>query len=223
MRALTARTTVLVVVALAASCVSLLLLDEDMRAPDQTQFSCMGWNLVLAWIPFALALALIGIVRMGAGTIAIVPVLVAWVLFLPNAPYLATDLVHLTASTGPAVSDVAMFAAFAITGVYLGLVSAWLVRVALLPVWSRQTVAWVVNGSLVLCGIGIYLGRVVQVNSWDIVTAPARVIDGAAAHTDDVRGWLVGVLVAGVSAGVLVAGYHLLARLVESPRHGSPS
>ncbi len=216
------RALILLAGALALSCASLVLLNLDFRLTDQTHYSFMAWNLVLAWIPVALSLAMLAVVRWGGGTAAVIPLVCAWVLFLPNAPYLATDLVHLGERTSPRAADAAMFAAFAVTGVYLGLMSAWFVCRALRRIWTSRTALRVVNVSLALCGVGIYLGRVVQVNSWEAVTAPATVIHGAVGHVGDVRGWAVSLLIAGISAAVLVGAYHLVSRVLDGTGQGSP-
>lgn len=214
---------VFVLIALAASCLSLLLLVESVRATEQTRYTFMAWNLELAWVPFALALVLVGVTGRRGGAVVIVPVLLAWVLFLPNAPYLATDLWHLRGPGAPAVSDVAMFLGFAVTGVYVGLVSAWFVRVALCRVWTPRTVGRIVNASLLLCGVGIFLGRAVQVNSWDLITRPGLVVGGAAAHFDGIGSWVRGVLIIGISAGLLVGGDSLLTRIADPRRQRSPA
>ena len=212
----------LLIGALASTSGSLVLLNLDFRLTDQTHYSFMAWNIVLAWIPVLLSLAMLGVVRWGGGSAAVIPLLCAWVLFLPNAPYLATDLVHLGNPISPPAADAVMFAAFAITGVYLGLMSAWFACVALRRIWRPRTALRVINVSLALCGVGIYLGRVVQVNSWEVLTAPATVIHEAAGHIGDARGWAVSIVIAGISAAALVGAYHLLARVLDGTGQGSP-
>ena len=49
------------------------------------------WNLVLAWIPFLLALVLYDGARRGASTRRLLGLGFLWLLFLPNAPYIVTD------------------------------------------------------------------------------------------------------------------------------------
>jgi uncharacterized membrane protein len=209
------------IIACAASLICLALLNEDIRLTDQTHWEFMAWNLALAWIPVVLSLVVEALARRGAGAAVIGPFVAGWVLFLPNAPYMATDVVHLSWSGRPATSDVVMFTAFAVTGVYLCLASAWFIRIALLPRWGARTAAWVVNGSLALCGVGIYLGRVVQVNSWEVVTGPARVVARVGAHVDRAHGFAEGLVIAGVSAAILVGSFHLVAWLAE-PRQERP-
>jgi uncharacterized membrane protein len=218
---MTSRAMALLIGALTASCISLALLALDIRWTDQTHYSFMAWNITLAWIPVVLSLAMLAAVRWGAGTTAVVPLLCAWILFLPNAPYLATDVVHLGEHSSPPPTDAAMFAAFAVTGIYLGLMSAWFADAALRRIWLPRTALRVVNGSLVLCGVGIYLGRVVQVNSWEVVTAPTTVAREAASHIGEPHGWIVSVVTAGFWAAALVLAFHVMARVMDGARPGS--
>src|SRR5690348_16299804 len=57
----------------------------------------LGWNLFLAWLPFLFAGAMYALYlrrgRSAPGTL-LGALGIAWLLFLPNAPYLWTDLVH---------------------------------------------------------------------------------------------------------------------------------
>ena len=53
------------------------------------------WNLFLAWIPFALAVFVYDRWRRHRGGLLLIVLGVLWLLFFPNAPYIATDFVHL--------------------------------------------------------------------------------------------------------------------------------
>ncbi|HZT92101.1 MAG TPA: DUF1361 domain-containing protein [Gaiellaceae bacterium] len=53
------------------------------------------WNLLLAWIPLALAAALAVAYARRRPPLELVALGLAWLLFLPNAPYVLTDFVHL--------------------------------------------------------------------------------------------------------------------------------
>lgn len=54
------------------------------------------WNLFLAWIPFLFSMVAYELDKRKIGGLLLLPLGVAWSLFFPNAPYLMTDLVHLT-------------------------------------------------------------------------------------------------------------------------------
>lgn len=141
------------------------------------------WNLFLAWLPAAAALAAYNLrSRRGpiAGT-AFVLCAVVWLGFWPNAPYLVTDLIHLQPSAGaPDWYDLLMYVTFAWTGFFLGLVSLYVMQVAV----ARRNGAlagWTVSlGALALGGFGIYLGRFLRWNSWDVLTRPGALLSDIA-------------------------------------------
>jgi uncharacterized membrane protein len=138
-------------------------------------YDFLVWNLVLAWVPFALALGAYAAARARAGTAtAILGVL--WLLFFPNAPYLLTDFIHLHESAvTPLWYDALMLASFAWTGLLLGFASLYLMQ----TIWSRAVspaVSWLgVVVALGLASFGIYLGRFLRFNSWDALVRPRRI------------------------------------------------
>jgi uncharacterized membrane protein len=96
-----------------------------------------------------------------------------WLLFFPNALYILTDLVHLThRRTVPVLYDLVMLLSFAGTGAAMGFLSLRQMQ-ALFVESGRRKMSWVFAvGSLFLASFGIYLGRVVRLNSWDVLTNP---------------------------------------------------
>ncbi len=157
-----------------ALCVALLELRE--RYPGGFEYGFLTWNLFLAWIPFVLALALYDRDRRGHGGVVLLPLAAAWLLFLPNAPYIVTDFVHVGRIGGaPLWYDAGMIAAFAVTGLVLGLASVLLVQ-AVVQRRFGTLVGWVMLLPVfLLCSAGIYLGRVHRFNSWDALTEPRSV------------------------------------------------
>jgi uncharacterized membrane protein len=144
----------------------------------------MIWNAFLAAIPAVLALALFtaGLPRrfapgpfiwwLGFG---------AWVLFLPNAPYLLTDVVHMihdiqrTRSDGWAYLVIATYGLLFALGLASYALSLQLFRSFLRRKVRARLVAPVILVVHTLCVVAMYLGRRVRLNSWDVVTAPQRV------------------------------------------------
>lgn len=152
---------------------------QDVRA-DRTGapvFSFLFWNLFLAWIPYVLALAMTGLDRVRAPGWVLAPVGVAWLLFLPNAPYILTDFIHLGAIPGaPRWFDVLLIGSFAATGLLLGLASLLLVH-HVVEARRGRVAGWVLAiGSLALSSIGIYLGRFPRFNSWDVLANPEGLV-----------------------------------------------
>ncbi len=138
----------------------------------------LNWNLLLAWVPVALnvlrglgALALHG--RPGRHLV-LVPLDLAWLSFLPNAPYLVTDLVHLAPRAGvPFWYDVLLFCGYAGTGCWLGVTA---LDAALARVKSGSLKVAVGSALCFASGYGVYLGRFWRFNSWNVVDQPSLVL-----------------------------------------------
>lgn len=152
---------------------------QDVRAEmtGAPAFAFLHWNLFLAWVPYVVALVLVALNRVRApGWLLALPGVV-WLLFLPNAPYILTDFIHLGAIPGaPMWFDALLIGAFAGTGLLLGMASLLLVHDV---VGSRlgSVAGWALAiGSLALSSLGIYLGRFPRFNSWDVLTNPQGLV-----------------------------------------------
>ena len=142
------------------------------------------WNLFLAWIPWILGLAVWALDRLRAPSWVLAGPGSLWLLLLPNAPYIATDLWLLLrfrigrAGHGPISLgyDAGMHLLFTITGCYLAVASLRGVH----GIVARRTgprSGWsFALACIALSGLGIYLGRVLRWNSWDVFVRPAAVV-----------------------------------------------
>ena len=135
------------------------------------------WNLFLAWIPLVLALVVYDGARRGwrAGTLAAVGI--GWLLFLPNAPYIVTDLKWLGHyDSGTYWFDPLLIGAAAGIGLVLGFLSLYLVQAVVVARLGRLAGWTLAFGALAASGVGVYLGRFQRWNSWDVFTEPTRVV-----------------------------------------------
>jgi uncharacterized membrane protein len=138
-----------------------------------TDFRFLAWNLVLAWIPLLVALFVYDRYRRGTPLARLAPAVLIWLLFLPNAPYIVTDFVHLSAgSRAPLWFDGIVLSAFAWTGMLLGFVSLYLLHAVARHRFGARTGWTGVLVVLALVSAGVYLGRVKRWNSWDLLTQP---------------------------------------------------
>lgn len=131
------------------------------------------WNLFLAVVPlFASALLRRAALR-NASDLTQVVLLGLWLLFLPNAPYILTDLVHLDPDGSRLYwYDLGMILSCAGTGLLVGYASLFDVH-ELFERRFGQRFGWsVAVVALLASGYGVYLGRVQRWNSWDVVTNP---------------------------------------------------
>ena len=146
-----------------AFCVGLEALREVRYEVHGNRF--LLWNLMLAWIPLLLALLIYDRYRRGASLVRLAPALVLWLLFLPNAPYILTDFIHLAPrQRTPLWLAGLTLSAFGWTGLLLGFVSLYLVHAVARHRFGAR--AWYgVFGALALVSAGIYIGRFKRWNS----------------------------------------------------------
>jgi uncharacterized membrane protein len=144
------------------------------------------WNLALAWIPFVAALALEALADRRR-RLAMVGAAVIWLVFLPNAPYLVSDITHLDSDSATPWLDLARLVSFAWAGCLLAVLSLRAVHRVVLR-RAGAAVAWVVVVAATIgSGFGVVLGRFSRLNSWQVVTAPRAVLDEVVALADDQR------------------------------------
>ena len=161
---------------LAASALCVATVEVRSHHTGDPYYRFLVWNLFLAWVPLAFALAAYAIARRGGGWgVAVLGIL--WLLFFPNAPYLLTDFVHLSESpTAPLWYDALLLASFAWTGLVLGFASLYLMQM----IWQRAVgpaLAWLgVLAALALASFGVYLGRFLGFNSWDALVRPRGIV-----------------------------------------------
>ncbi len=141
-------------------------------------FLFLVWNLFLAWIPYLSAIWASALYRRHPRKWWFLgfPGLL-WLAFFPNAPYLVTDLLHLQERASiPIWYDIGMLAVFAWTGLFLGVFSLRLLQ-RLVRDYLGALLSWLfVLLALALGGLGIYLGRFLRWNSWDLVLSPRGVL-----------------------------------------------
>ncbi len=144
---------------------------------DTKVFLFLNWNLFLAFIPWALTS--ISILRPGIqkSKFTVFILLLSWLLFFPNAPYILTDLFHLRLKTSmPIWFDLLLILSFAWTGLIFGFLSLWDIEQILSKSIKLVYVRIISVLLLFLGSFGIYLGRYLRWNSWDIITEPFKLM-----------------------------------------------
>ena len=134
------------------------------------------WNLFLAWIPWLLAVGVEAALRRQRRVLA-VGLMGTWFVFLPNAPYVLTDFLHLRVRTPvPLWYDVLLLGTAALTGLLAGALSLRRIADALAGRLPPLTVTAGLWTAIAASGFGIYLGRFERLNSWDVLLDPAQVM-----------------------------------------------
>lgn len=129
------------------------------------------WNLFLAVIPFAITTYLVSIPKLNK--IALVFWFCVWLLFLPNAPYMVTDLLHLKISNTHLLwLDILVVMSFALNGLLVFYLSLVDMNAILNTIIKSSKTKYLTVFILYLSGFGVYLGRFLRYNSWEIIQNP---------------------------------------------------
>jgi len=144
---------------------------------DSPVFKFMNWNLFLAFLPWA-TLQLFYLFPKTQGIKLIkVPILLLWLLFLPNAPYILTDLIHVGRSSYTFVwYDMFLVLSFSFSGLLFGFMSLLDFKDIISKYRKPFTVKLLISGIIFLSSFGVYLGRVLRWNSWDIINQPLEIL-----------------------------------------------
>lgn len=141
-------------------------------------FIYLIWNIVLAFLPFVLSGLMLwyGSTKKPFIWLLVIAGL-AWLFFFPNAPYLVTDVIHLKENhLVPVWYDAMLLFTSAWAGMLLGLYSLSHIE-TLLRKWYSNTITWLLLiGAILLSSFGIYLGRTLRWNSWDIIANPHNLL-----------------------------------------------
>jgi uncharacterized membrane protein len=117
--------------------------------------------------------------RRGSQLLLIVLSLV-WLLFIPNTFYILTDLYHLNdhgrTSRIPEWYDLVLILSFAWNGLLLGVLSVRHMEKLFMP-RAPALAGWLfVHPIMMLAALGVYTGRYLRYNSWDIISDPLQLL-----------------------------------------------
>lgn len=158
------------------------LLNQTLYAFSSIYSGWIAWNLFLAFIPLALSFWLF---RRPSKVRDLLwwKGFVVFLAFLPNAPYLLTDIIHLIRGTRSGYSPwviALVFIPLHLTAILLGF-EAYVVSLInqsyyLKRIGAKAWILWSELGTHAVCAIGVFIGRFRRFNSWDLVTDPGNII-----------------------------------------------
>lgn len=137
-------------------------------------------NLALAWVPYLCSLWAVWVAERRPHSLRPALPVVLWFVFFPNAPYLVTDWLYLDSRPVHAHLwySIGLLTAFSLCGLLLATASLYLVHTLVSARLGRGPGWALVGVSVGLSGLGVYLGRFVRLNSWEVVTHPSAVVRG---------------------------------------------
>jgi uncharacterized membrane protein len=144
-------------------------------------FIFLNWNLFLAFVPWILTSILITKNIFQKSKIAVIIIMPLWLLFFPNAPYVITDLLHLHKIRGiPVWYDLLMILTYSWTSMLAGFQSLWDIEKILAQKINYVAVKICATVLLFIASFGIYIGRYLRWNSWDIIIKPGSILSDIA-------------------------------------------
>jgi len=159
-----------------ATIFSVLILRVRAEFSGNGHYFFLIWNLFLAWIPFIISYFTYAAVLKRKQVVLHAPIAAFfWLIFFPNAPYILTDFQHLAGNWRdvPVWYDVMLLIWFSFTGLMLGMASLFMMQEIIRREFGRW-VGWGFVGMVAgLSSAGVYVGRFLRWNSWDIFSNPA--------------------------------------------------
>lgn len=138
-------------------------------------FAFLPWNLFLAYLPYALTNWLETKHNWLTDKVKFFLLLIVWLLFIPNSFYIITDLFHLGLSeSAPMWFDLAMILSCAWNGLILGILSVRKMEKMIQLFMGKLDEGLFIYPVMFLNAMGIYIGRYLRFNSWDVVSNPFR-------------------------------------------------
>jgi uncharacterized membrane protein len=198
---------------LVASALCVALVEYRIHRTGNPFYRFLVWNLFLAWVPVGFAVLAHKRARRGFDVV-VAALLVLWLLFFPNAPYIATDFVHLSHDPlSPFWFDAVTIASFAWMGLLLGFASLYLMQTVVRQ-WRGPAAGWAFAVVAIGLGsLGIYLGRFLRLNSWDALEHPSVLPRIAHAVARDPFAYQEAIMVTALFTLALTFAYFLLYNL----------
>lgn len=132
-----------------------------------------GWNVFLAFIPYLISLYF---EKIKEKKVLFYFSIIVFILFLPNAFYLITDFIHLqnhkyyeTIYVYTRSLDIWVALIHIALGFILGIIFGTYSLINLEKIVQKKYQQLIIIFICLLSGIGIYIGRFLRFNSWDII------------------------------------------------------
>jgi uncharacterized membrane protein len=138
-------------------------------------FAFLIWNLFLAFVPYVISRQITNTLITSKWKFILCAFI--WLLFIPNAFYIITDLFHLDMNEMvPLWYDLALLLSFAWSGILFGILSVRQMEKLFEKYFNRRLDLFFILPVMALNGLGVYIGRYLRFNSWDVITNPLQLI-----------------------------------------------
>ncbi|XDD51288.1 DUF1361 domain-containing protein [Leptospira sp. WS92.C1] len=159
---------------------SVILIELRMSISGKKSYMFLKWNLILALIPVLIAYFLLFYYKIRKRSIDFIFIflILVWLVFFPNSPYIVSDFIHLKPKPGiPLWFDILLIFSFAWNGLFSGYLSLRIIHNVLDDKFN-ELISWIfILAVAPLAALGVYIGRFYRWNSWDIITNPFALYD----------------------------------------------
>lgn len=139
-------------------------------------FSFLVWNLFLAFAPYAISKHMS--IASTSNKWKFFLYTFVWLLFIPNAFYIITDLFHLDMNEDvPLWYDLALLLSFVWSGILFGVLSVRQMEKLFERNFNKKFDLLFILPVMALNGFGVYIGRYLRFNSWDVLTSPFQLVN----------------------------------------------
>lgn len=154
--------------------------------PTDKPMMFLLWNLFLALLPLAFSTLILRAQRENSPRYMHLTLSFLWLVFFPNAPYMLTDYIHLTYGDQHYFwLDFLTLTYFAFFAFVTAVISLKDLEKYLTGYMSIELTRLVILLICILSGIGIYLGRDLRFNSWDVLVKPRELIHVSLSRMSD--------------------------------------
>lgn len=138
-------------------------------------YAFLWWNLALAAVP----LVFVKLAEITKNRLLLFFIIFTWLAFYPNAPYILTDYIHLgnVYSANHLLLDSVIITVFALDGVLLGFASLHGILALITKRFSNEAFYPLLVIISLLTGLGLYIGRYLRFNTWEIITNPIGIYE----------------------------------------------
>lgn len=204
-----------------SSAFSFLLLLARIFISHRFSYAFLAWNLLLAYVPLFLSNWLTSHPQLLKEKMRFMSLVLLWLLFMPNTFYIVTDLFHLQNSKDVHPwFDLVLILSFAWNGILFGIISIRQMEILL-----KQAKGKIIPG-LVICivmwlnAFGVYIGRFLRFNSWDVIVKPMPLLDGLATMITDPYDYKHAWAMCACFAVFMIIIYYTMKKLTEVFQNG---
>ena len=198
-----------VLILLALLSVTLLLLRVKITHDIYLLF--LIWNLFLGYFPYFLSSKIKSTIP---GTFRFYFLFIGWLLFIPNSFYLITDFVHLHyGNKFQYLFDAILLTSFTIAGFYAGCTSLFHIHKLLEMKYSEAKSKLIIVAICYLASFGIYLGRIMRFNSWDILSHPFILLSNSFKSIQNLE-----TIVFTIVLGTFILGFYSLSHSLQNKK-----